>query len=119
MPNQFCGTGLLDVGISEMFMDLPFAQRSSGYLRLQQPGTSRPDHECPDGQYYNSSPAMSYTYTTVQPPTPPSGPAPIYSQWFDTTQTGQIFVNTGRNPLNTFDYLYDGQCGLVGFKALQ
>ena len=29
-PNQFCGTGLLDVGINEMFIDLPFKQRPAG-----------------------------------------------------------------------------------------
>lgn len=126
-PNQFCtdvhdnnATALLDVGISEMFLDLPFAQRPTGSYDAANPK----DLKVPAGLRMNvlmgsaGNPAMSYTFTTVQPPTYPSGPAPTYSQWFDTTKTGSIFVNTGRRPLNSFDYLYGGQCGLVGFKAL-
>ncbi len=125
-PNQFCNgttgpaTGLLDVGISEMFLDLPFAQRPDGTYDAANPK----DLKVPAGLRVNvlmgspSNPAMSYTFTTVQEPTSPSGPAPTYSQWFDTTQTGSVFVNTGRDPLNSFDYLYGGQCGFVGFKAL-
>ncbi|MGO9060238.1 MAG: hypothetical protein ACLQU2_23085 [Candidatus Binataceae bacterium] len=115
-PNQFCGTGLLDVGISEMFLDLPFSQRPSG--------TFDSNDKVPAGLIMNvlmgnpSSPAMSYSYTTVQPPTTPAGSAPTYAQWIDTTQTGQVFINTGRNALNGFDYLYAGQCGQVGFLAL-
>jgi hypothetical protein len=118
-PNQFCGTGLLDVGISEMFIDLPFAKRPAK--------TFDSNDKVPADLLMNilmgnrDAPAMSYQYTTVQPPTSPSGPAPTYSQWINTTSkpaAKQVFVNTGRNPLNSFDYLYEGQCGNVGFKAL-
>lgn len=115
-PNHFCGTALLDVGIPEMFIDLPFAKRPKG--------TYESNDKVPAGLEMKvlmgdpSNPAMSYQYTTVQPPTSPSGAAPTYSQWIDTTKTGAIFVNTGRNPLNSFDYLYAGQCGLVGLKTL-
>jgi hypothetical protein len=103
-----------------MFLDLPFAQRPDGTYDAANPK----DLKVPAGLRVNvlmgspSNPAMSYTFTTVQEPTSPSGPAPTYSQWFDTTQTGSVFVNTGRDPLNSFDYLYGGQCGFVGFKAL-
>lgn len=112
-PNQFCGTGLLDVGINEMFIDLPFAQRPAG--------TFDSNNEVPANLTMNvlmgtpSNPAASYTYTTVQPPTQPTGPAPTYSQWIDKPAT---FVNTGRNPLNCYDYLFEGQCGQVGFEKL-
>ena len=113
-PNQFCGTGLLDVGISEMFIDLPFAQRPSG--------TFDSNNEVPADLTMNvlmgsstANPAASYTYTTVQPPTSPSGGAPTYSRWIDDSN---IFVNTGRNPLNCYNYLYAGQCGQVGFQKV-
>jgi len=125
-PNQFCkgtsspATALLDVGISEMFLDLPFGQRPAGTYDAANPK----DLKVPAGLRVNvvmgsvDNPALSYTFTTVQEPTSPSGPAPKYAEWIDTTDTGSVFVNTGRNPLNGFDYLYGGQCGLVGFKAL-
>jgi len=112
-PNQFCGTGLLDVGINEMFIDLPFAQRPSGSFD--------PNDKVPADLTMNvlmgsaDSPAASYTYTTVQPPSSPSGAAPTYSQWIDKPN---IFVNTGRNPLNCYNYLYAGQCGQVGFQKV-
>lgn len=115
-PNQFCGTGLLDVGIDQMFIDLPFARRP--------PKTFDSKKKVPANLSMNvlmgsaASPAASYTYTTVQPPTSPSGPAPTYSGWIDTTKTGSVFVNTGRNPLNCYDYLYAGQCGEVGFHKV-
>ncbi|MHB8383395.1 MAG: hypothetical protein ACYDC3_13790, partial [Candidatus Binataceae bacterium] len=89
-PDQFCGTGLLDVGISQMYNDVPFAQRMAG--------TYDSNDEVPPNLTMNvtvgssSSPIASYTYTTVQPPTAPTGAAPTFSQWIDTTSTGSIFV---------------------------
>jgi len=112
-PNQFCGDGLLDVGISQMFTDLPFAQRPSG--------TFDSNNKVPANLTMNivmgspANPAASYTYTTVQPPTSPTGAAPTYSQWIDDSS---IFVNTGRNPLNCYNYLFAGQCGQVGFRKV-
>ena len=64
------------------------------------------------------SSAASYTYTTVQQTTSPAGPGPTFSQWIDTTKTGQIFVNTGRDPLTCYNYLFAGQCGQVGFQKV-
>jgi hypothetical protein len=116
VSNRFCGTGLLDVGISEMFNDLPFAQRPAG--------TFDSNNKVPANLTMNvlmgssASPAASYTYTTVLPPTPPSGPAPTESEWIDTTKTGSIFVNTGRDPLNCYNYLFAGQCGQVAFQKV-
>jgi hypothetical protein len=115
-PAQFCGTGLLDVGINEMFNDLSFAQRpphtfdSNGYVP--------PNLTMNVLMGSSGSPAASYTYTTVQPPTSPTGPAPTYSQWIKPNVSGSIFVNTGRNPLNCYNYLYEGQCGYVGFQKV-
>jgi hypothetical protein len=115
-PNQFCGNGLLDVGISEMFIDLPFSQRPTGTFDLNDEVPSELTMNVLMGN--TSSPAASYSYTTVQTPTAPTGPAPTFSQWIDTTSTGEVFVNTGRNPLNCYNYLFAGQCGQVGFQTV-
>jgi len=111
---QFCGNLLLDVGIDESFIDLSFDKRPAGSFD--------PNNRVPSGLGMNilagpqASPAMSYDFTTVQPPTAPSGPAPTYVQWVDVSN---VFVNTGRRPLLSFNYLYSGQCGQVGFKPLK
>ena len=108
---QFCGNLLLDVGISEMFIDLPFDQRP--------PGSYGTNNRVPDdvGMQIQAGamnqPAMNYSFTAVQPPQRPTGPAPTYAQW---VSSPNIFVNTGRRPLLVFDYYYSGQCGQVGFK---
>ncbi len=110
---QFCGNLLLDVGISEMFIDLSFDQRPAGSFDS--------NNRVPAGVGMNilagsqTQPAMSYSFSAVQPPTQPSGPAPTFAQWVNVSN---IFVNTGRRPLLSFDYLYSGQCGQVGFKPL-
>src|SRR5216683_3558630 len=71
-----------------------------------------------DGTGACGSPAASYSSETVQPPTSPTGPAPTYSQWIDTTKTGSIFVNTGRDPLKCYNYLFAAQLGQVGFQKV-
>jgi hypothetical protein len=121
--NPFCGTGLLDVGISQMYIDLPMAQWPTPAVDP----TSTPANTVPMVTAMTiqmgdtGNPALSYSYSAVQPPTQPTGPAPTYSRWIDTTNKPmdqQIFVNTGRNPLNCVNYLYAGQCGQVGFEAV-
>ncbi len=108
---QFCGNLLLDVGISEMFMDAPSDQWPAG--------SHDSNKKVPDGVQMTIQAgtknqwAMSYTYNAVQPPNLPVGPAPTYSQWINDSN---IFVNTGRRPLLAFDYLYSGSCGVAGFK---
>ncbi len=113
LPNQFCGTALLDVGIDSMFIDLPFAQRPAG--------TFDSNNTVPNGIAMSilmgatSSPAMSYSFSAVQSNPPSNTPTPTLVQWINTTASGLVFVNTGRRPLYVFDYLYNGQCGQVGF----
>jgi len=110
---QFCGTLLLDVGIDEMFIDLPFSQRP--------PGSYDNNNEVPSGVAMHiqagaaNDTAMSYNFTAVQQDTSPVGPAPAYVQWIN---VNHAFVNTGRRPLLNFDYLYSGRCGEVGFRAI-
>lgn len=108
---QFCGTLLLDVGIPQMFLDLPSDQRPAGSYGS--------NDEVPDGVGMQiiagpkNDPAMSYPFTAVQPPELPTGPAPTFAQW---DNNKNIFVNIGRRPLLAFNYYYSGQCGQVGFQ---
>lgn len=114
--NQFCGTSLLDVGIDSMFIDLPKA--------LRPPGTFDSQDQVPAGTNMHilmgdvNLPALQYSFTAVTSNPPADSPTPTSVQWVDTTASGLIFVNTGRRPLYSYDYLYDGQCGQVGFKPL-
>lgn len=116
VPNQFCGTALLDVGIDYMFIDLPKAEWPSG--------TYDSNDLVPAGVNMGilmgsvGSPALSYGFTAVQSNPPADTATPAKVQWIDTTNSGQIFVNTGRRPLYIYNYLYNGQCGEVGFKPL-
>ncbi|VEB33468.1 hypothetical protein [Legionella cherrii] len=116
LPNQFCGTALLDVGIDSMFIDLPKAQWP--------PGTYNSKDEVPAGINMAilmgplSTPAMQYHFSAVDGNPPSNSATPTVVQWIDSTTSGQIFVNTGRRPLYLYDYFYNGQCGQVGFKQL-
>jgi hypothetical protein len=122
--NQFCGEVLLDVGIEEMFLDAPMAQWPHG---LYDP-SSYPVNQVPTGTTVNvlmgkpSSPAINYSFKAVETPTsaptPTGGPAPSYAQWEDSSSTGKISANIGRHPLNCYNYLYQGQCGEVGFQKI-
>ncbi len=105
----FCGNLLLDVGISEMFLDLdkasiPHKTDSHGFVPSGTQMTIAAGSE--------SNPAMSYSFTAVSKGQQPSGLAPDYVQWI---KNPNVFVNTGRRPLLSFDYLYDAQCGQAGF----
>ena len=41
---------------------------------------------------------------------------PASIRWSSATGNG-AFVNTGRNVIRGYDYLYDAKCGRVGFRA--
>ena len=116
VPNQFCGTLLLDVGITEMFIDLDASERPAG---AEDAGCDEAKTACkvPDGVAMQiiagspGAPAASYQFSVAAQPT---GPAPTFAQWIESSQ---VFVNTGRRPLFAYDYLYDARCGNVGFLA--
>lgn len=118
-PAQFCGTLLLDIGISEMFIDLPRAQWPAGTYD----GNNKVPEIIPPFNMSivaGTANQMTYTFDAVQSCPSPTGPnavAPCYVQWENSTATGQIFVNTGRRALYKYHYLYQGQCGQVGFEA--
>jgi hypothetical protein len=110
----FCGNLLLDVGISEMFLDLPRSEIPSG---------ANSKGFVPSGVHMTISagdqanPAMAYEFDAVSRGEEPSGLAPSFVQWINRPS---IFVNTGRRPLLNFNYMYNAQCGQAGFSpALQ
>ena len=117
-PNKFCGTALLDIGIAEMFIDLPQNQRPAGTYNNN-------NNLVPLGvkmavEMGSDTPlAMAYSYTVESPPAEGSA-APTYVEWINSATTNsQTFVNTGRRPLYNYNYLYNGQCGQVGFQHLE
>jgi hypothetical protein len=115
---QFCGTLLLDIGIQEMFLDLPKAQWPAGTFDSDNkvPVTIPPINMSIIAGTANQ---MSYTFDVVQSCPASTGPnavAPCYVQWSDSTATGLISVNTGRRALFQNHYFYQGQCGQIGFE---
>jgi hypothetical protein len=114
-PNQFCGTALLDVGIDYMFIDAPRAQWPAGTHNSSDQVPAGVNMEILMGSMTMPAP-LQYPFTTVLPPTtPPTDGTPTQVQWIDNPT---IFVNTGRRPLYIYNYLYNGQCGQVGFKSV-
>jgi hypothetical protein len=116
-PNRFCGNFLLDVGIAEMFLDLPVADRPPGSAASVRCG----ERECasvPEGTAMrvtvgpDDRPALSYDFTLRRDPV---GPEPTYARWIDRQQ---VFMNVGRRPLFRFHYLFDATCGNVGFARV-
>ncbi len=112
---QFCGTVLLDVGISAMFLDLAPSLRPAEAVDNRVTPPSVPVNTKVNilaGDDPNA-PAMAYSF--YYNPASPSGPAPTEIEW----AAGSAFVNTGRNPLQWFDYLYDSQCGKTGYRRVK
>jgi hypothetical protein len=116
-PNRFCGNFLLDVGLAEMFLDLPRDERPPGSQTTRRCGERECDY-VPEGTAMRievgqpQSPAMSYDFVLQREP---RGPEPSYAQWIDRTP---VFVNVGRRPLFRFHYLVDATCGNVGFERV-
>lgn len=116
-PNLFCGSGLLDVGIDSMFIDLPKSQCPAG--------TYNENNKVPEvvkmtiTMGTSTTPAMQYSFNAVEDNPPSDSPTPKVVKWINSTKSGLIFVNTGRRPLYIYNSLYNGQCGQVGFKSLQ
>ena len=116
-PNRFCGNFLLDVGIAEMFLDLPAAKRPRGSQGRRPCGESA-CASVPEGTAMrvvvgaSEAPALAYDFTVRREPV---GPAPTYAKWIDRPQ---VFINVGRRPLFRFHYMFDATCGNVGFAKV-
>ena len=116
--NQFCGTLLMDVGITEMFLDLPPARRPSGAVDPNRKSSLPIGLETSIMAGTAENPAMSYSFDFARTSNPTTE-APTDVTWV-TPKLGHapIFVNTGRDVLFGFDYMYDASCGNVGFEPL-
>jgi hypothetical protein len=111
-----CGTALPDTGVTGMFLSLPSSEEqasvgSSGMDRGLPPGTKVTISLAPDA----SAPApgiASYSFR-VGDASNPLAPARV-------TLVGRgdrpTFVNTGVHVLNGFDYLFDADKGVVGYR---
>jgi len=116
-PNRFCGNFLLDVGLAEMFLDLPRAERPPGSEEMR-PCGERSCAYVPDGTAMQvavgspDAPAMAYDFRLQREA---RGPEPTWAMWIDRPQA---FVNVGRRPLFRFHYLFDATCGNVGFRRV-
>jgi len=133
-PQQFCGNSIFDIGIQEMLIKLPCAEWPAGthsrYKCKNDPKVLLKQSRVPSN--VEMSVALGASSPTASPtPTPVvsdpfttgtvTGPAPAYVSWQDTTGTSQAgtpIVNTGRNPLACYNYVYQGQCGVVGFQPV-
>jgi hypothetical protein len=102
-----CGTVLVDTGIDSAILGLPTAQRPSSIA------SSIPDGEHIQIQLPTASTAnaiLSYSFATGDTGNPM---APTSIRWAAGTAP---FVNTGRDPISRYDYLFDAGSGKVGFR---
>ena len=57
-------------------------------------------------------PVMRYTFSAGDR----GALTPSTTRWSNAA-ANSAFVNTGRNVIRAYDYLYDAKCGRVGFRA--
>jgi hypothetical protein len=109
-----CGTVLPDTGVTGMFLSLPASEEqasagSGGTDRNLPPGTKVTISLAPEA---SARAAASYSFR-VGDVSNPLAPARV-------TLVGRgdraTFVNTGVHLLNGFDYLFDADKGIVGYK---
>ncbi|HTR62753.1 MAG TPA: hypothetical protein VMH37_13675 [Candidatus Binataceae bacterium] len=111
-----CGTVLLDVGIGDMYLGAPSDQWPPAAVDATLCPPSVPANTQVEISVGNNlgSPAMNYSFSYTPPNTAPPGPTAIH--W---SENDMIGVNTGRNPLTAFNYMYDSQCGMTGYAPVQ
>jgi hypothetical protein len=108
------GEAVIDIGISDMLLTLQ-NQPTSGQLLTGMVTVS----------LLGSNGTAIYTFSPTE--STPQATAPSIVNW-TAAQSGVFsqnqvpfsnnFVNTGRNVLNCFDYLYDAQDGYIGLRLL-
>jgi hypothetical protein len=102
-----CGTVLVDTGIASAILGLPTSQRPSS-IASSIPNGEQIQIQLPTASTAN--PILSYSFTTGAAGNPM---APTSIRWAAGTAP---FVNTGRDPIASYDYLFDDGSGKVGFK---
>jgi hypothetical protein len=114
-----CGTVLPDTGVTGMFLSLPASEEqaagSSGRDRGLSPGTKvtislAPEASVSGGAAASAAGSYSFRIGDVSSPLAPTR----------VTLVGRgdrpTFVNTGVHLLNGFDYLFDADKGVVGYR---
>jgi hypothetical protein len=102
-----CGTVLVDTGIASAILGLPKSQRPSS-IASSIPNGEQIQIQLPTASTAN--PILSYSFTTGAGGNPM---APTSIRWAGGTAP---FVNTGRDPISRYGYLFDAGSGKVGFK---
>ncbi|MFG1241297.1 hypothetical protein V5F31_02810 [Xanthobacter sp. V7C-4] len=107
-----CGTLLMDTGVTTMFLSLPLAQTDGLAIR-----SARGAPVVANGTRLAVSPgpgatAPAYAFTVGD------ASDPVVPQAAMLVGRGRrpIFVNTTVRALNAFDYLFDADAGVVGFR---
>lgn len=112
-----CGTILVDTGISGMILRMPPSRRPPA-LSPGGPGGQRA--WLPSGTVVSvvapspEGPVLQYRFAYAPSPHPVPPIAPTSIRWSSLGDT--IFVNTGRDVLAVYDYLYDAGRGRIGFR---
>jgi hypothetical protein len=103
-----CGTVLVDTGIDSAILGLSKSQRPAS-IASSIPSGEQIQIALPTAS--TATPILSYSFTTGATGNPM---APTSIRWAAGTAP---FVNTGRNPISSYDYLFDAGSGKVGFKS--
>jgi len=109
-----CGTILVDTGIRGMILRMPQHRRpvalSSSESKSALPLGTVISVAVPSPETALLS--YQFTYEPSADPDPPIAPTSV--RWSSLGET--IFINTGRDVLAEYDYLYDAGSGRVGFR---
>jgi len=104
---RICGTVLVDTGIPSMIVSRAAALRPPGMTSAIPSGTAM---TIAAPAFDNA--VMRYSFSVGDR----GALTPSAIRWSKATGNG-AFVNTGRNVIRAYDYLYDAKCGRVGFRA--
>jgi hypothetical protein len=104
---HMCGTILVDTGLASMIVSRAPALRPAS-IRTAIPNGTAIEIAAPAF----IRPIMHYRFSVGD-----RGPlSATFIRWSSAAGNG-AFVNTGRNVIRGYDYLYDAKCGRVGFRA--
>ena len=104
---RMCGTILVDTGLASMIVSRAPSLRPAD-IRTAIPNGTAIEISAPAFE----RPIMHYRFSAGD-----RGPlSPTSIRWSSAAGNG-AFVNTGRNVIRGYDYLYDAKCGRVGFRT--
>jgi hypothetical protein len=104
---SMCGTLLVDTGLASMIVSRAASLRPPD-IRSAIPEATAIEIAAPAFE----RPVMHYRFSVGD-----RGPlTPTSIRWSSASGNG-AFVNTGRNVIRAYDYLYDAKCGRVGFRT--